>query len=532
MDGELNRPPDRRALPPLPADMTDFVAIDMNEMIVYVEPRRSDDILFAAWLNRCRRAGYEFQPRELDLDEIVQMRQTGYVRFAEGTGDVGEVQENREAAIRFLEEAAGFGASDIHLLLRGQHAEVQYRIKGDLRVAARFSQQEGKAVARAYYQGVAVVKDASYAPLEFQNAQISGDVLRPLGLSSVRIVRGPMFPVEDGGEVMVLRLQTGSAAPNPTPGRRVRRLPFPRAPESVGPLTDDGYTESQAERLHFLTSGAGGIVLFTGPVGSGKTTTLYKLEAMQAIEAPERRQITIEKPVEYPKPWAVQLSLTGDHDDGDDEGDAFAAHARHVLRMDPNIVEFAEIRSAGVALTALEAAMTGALVFSTMHTFDPYQVPHRIEIMDKARLPKESFCDPKLIRGIVNQRLVPMLCPHCARALADAPQGYLAPWIRAALPTYGDLSKVRIRGAGCDHCEHHGIVGRVAVAEVIVTDDELMSDFVVGGAALARRNYRARSGADPSVLASAMAHVLAGRADPRDVNKKVDTVVPKGRVNE
>lgn len=531
MDGDMNRPHERRALPPLPAEMNEFVAIDLDEMIVYVEPRRADDMLFVAWLARCRRAGYDFEARERDLDEIVQLRQGAFVRFADGGNDNGEVQENRDAAMRFLHEAASFGASDMHILLRGQHAEIQYRIKGDLRVAARFSQQEGKSVERAYYQGVAVVKDASYAPMEFQNAQISGDVLRESGLSSVRIVRGPMYPVEDGGGVMVLRLQAGSAAPNRATAKRLRRLPYPRPPEIGTPLTQDGYTARQEERLHFLTGGSSGMVLFTGPTGSGKTTTLFKLEARQAIEAPERRQITIEKPVEYPKPWAVQLSLTGDHEDGDDEGDAFGDYARHVLRMDPDIIELAEIRSAGVALTAFEAALTGHLVLSTLHTTDPYQVPDRIEIMDKERLPRRMFCDAKLIRGIVNQRLVPILCPHCSRPLADAPDGYLAPWIKSALPTYGDLSAVKVRGAGCEHCDHDGIAGRVAVAEVIVTDDDLMRDFVEGGTVVARRNYRDRDDTDPSVLASAMEHVLAGRADPRDVNKRVDTIVPKELVN-
>ncbi|MEB8512781.1 hypothetical protein OW717_01835, partial [Acidithiobacillus ferriphilus] len=202
-DAQLNRD-----LPALPDHLAEFIAVDHAVHKLYVEPRRKTDPLLLTWLDRCRQRGVRFEVVALDLDEIVEWRRNGFrpnLRSPVTSGDAA--LENREAAMAMLARGASYTASDIHILLRGSHCEVQFRVKGELRVAERLTQDEGEAIIRAFYQGIAVVKDASFTPLETQNAQISGPIVQEFGLSSVRIVRGPAHPVEAGGGFMVLRLQ-------------------------------------------------------------------------------------------------------------------------------------------------------------------------------------------------------------------------------------------------------------------------------------------------------------------------------------
>lgn len=523
--------PDTSILPPLPAHIVDYTAMDKGAGRLYVEPRRKTDPLLMTWLDRCHKQGIDFQIIPAELDEIISRQGRDVNLFKQGGGDTDADLENRVAAMNLLSLSANYRASDIHILLRGSFTEVQCRIKGELRVLTRLSQGEGESIIRAFYQGIAVVKDATFQPLQVQNAQISGKILDEFGLSSVRIVRGPAHPVEDGGGFMVLRLQYRDSAVALAGGGHLDVLAYPRRPPGRLQLEELGYLPHQVEKIRYLIEGSSGIILFTGPTGSGKTTRIYELLMETARMSPMLRTLSIEKPVEYPMPWAVQLSITGDAE-GLDEGDAFGDYLKHALRMDPDWIFLGEIRSPGVALTAFEASLTGHKVVSTIHAEDPFSVPDRIEIMDITRLPRRMFCNSKMIRGIVTQRLIPQLCPGCAVPLRQAPPSAVTPNLYAALLTYGDISQVKVRGTGCPQCHGSGSLNRIAVAEIIVTDTNLMQDFVEHNADVARRNYRARAGADKSVLAVAMDGVLAGRVDPNDVGRYIDVVVPASRVNE
>lgn len=528
MESDLLAPP---TLPPFPAHMVKHIVIDHSARHLYVEPRRKSDPLLMSWIDRCRQQGIFYKIIPSELDEIIDRQEK--IASSSKTIDKDEIVDlkNRESALNILTLGASYRASDIHILVNGTYTEIQCRIKGELRILTRLSQEEGHSIIRSFYQGIAVVKDSSFQPLQIQNAQISGPVLHDTDLSSVRIVCGPSYPVEDGGGFMILRLQyrdttksrSGSVALNP--------LPYPRRPSEQLRLGELGYSPAQIEKIRYLIEGSGGIVLFTGPTGSGKTTSIYELLKETARVLPMLRTLSIENPVEYPMPWAVQLSISG-NSESNDEGDAFGDYLKHALRMDPDWIFLGEIRSPGVALTAFEASLTGHKVVSTVHTEDPFSIPDRIEIMDITRLPRRMFCNSKMIRGIVNQRLVPQLCPACSVLLRDTDKSSLAPRLYDSLKTYGDISRVRVRGAGCRECFGDGSSRRIAIAEIIITDTDLMRDFIENNADIARRNYRARPDADKSVLATAMDGVLAGRIDPNDIGRYIDVLVPCKRVNE
>jgi hypothetical protein len=185
-----------------------------------------------------------------------------------------------------------------------------------------------------------------------------------------------------------------------------------------------------------------------------------------------------------------------------------------------------ELRGRDVAIAALEAAVTGHQVWTTLHVTDPFLFVERLEIMDNQRLARKVFCDHKIVRGVIAQRLLPQLCRHCSTPLSKAPN-VLSSRLVKTLQTWGNLDHVRIKGAGCDKCNYDGTTTRFAVAEVVVTDSALMKDFIDHGSETARDNYRARPDADPSMLEQAIHYALSGAIDPRAVEEEVDIVTPK-----
>jgi type II secretory ATPase GspE/PulE/Tfp pilus assembly ATPase PilB-like protein len=506
---------------PLPPSLIDRVALDRNARILYADKAIAGNPMLLTWLDRNKSAGLQFSIKPIDVDEVAKLRAGGMRQLA---GDDDDKQV-RAAAMEIIVQAAAYGASDVHLMMRGTHTEIQIVVKGGLRVLDRKTHEEGEALARAIYQGIAKTRDASYNTLEFQNAQIPGDELSPeTGLTSVRIVRGPCYPQSDNGAFMTMRLQYNSVK-----GRKsdLPALELPRRPDGEFRLLSMGYTPNQIEKLRTLMDSPNGVIIFTGPTGSGKTTSMF--EALQEIARtkPQRRLVTIEDPVEYPMDWAVQMAVTGARNDAE-TGAAFGERLRVALRMAPHILLLGELRGPDVAAAALEAAVTGHQVWTTMHVTDPFLFVERLELMDRERLERRVFCDHKTVRGVIGNRLIPKLCPHCSLPLSDNPDALQARMTKA-LGTWGELSKIRVQGAGCAQCGHDGTLGRFAVAEVVITDAELMRDFIGHGSETARDNHRAKPGADPSMLEAAIAFALQGEVDPRHIEDSVDLIEPRDR---
>lgn len=518
MATEMNDDPNVNVLS-LPTNFVDKVAIDTQKLIIYAERSTAGDPVLLTWVDRNKSRGHVFSIKPVELDEVVRLRNSG-LRQAEETDLDMKV---RGEAIELLVTSARYRASDLHFMLRGEHTEIQLDVNGGLRVLAQKTQEEGEALVRAMYQGLAKVRDSSYNHLEFQNAQIAGEDLPPESdLTSVRIVRGPCYPQARGGAFMTLRLQYSSAQ---TAHVQLKPLPLPHQPEGALRLGAMGYTTSNIEKLRLLMDAPNGIVIFTGPTGSGKTTALFEVLQELARIKPHRRQITIEEPIEYPMTWAVQMAVTNARDDID-IATAYSARSRVGLRMAPKIILVGELRGPDVAITALEASVTGHQVFTTIHVTDPFLFVERLEFMDSTRLARQVFCDHKIIRGAIAQRLLPKLCRGCSQLLSSTPET-LPSRLTQALQTWGDLRLVRVKGSGCKKCNHTGTTERFAVAEVVVMDAKVMRDFVESGSATARDNYRARDDADPSMLEAAIHHALSGVVDPRSIEEEVDLIVPK-----
>lgn len=500
-------------LPPPPHALRDDVVYPLTVnagwhacATVYADARCTNTPAFLTWIADVRRLVPDIVVETVSAGELARRRARRDIQRDE----IGTDQETLWRARQLFTECAAMNVSDIHLIVRpdDHKAIVQVRVKGDLTELTHYEMrpEEGEALSRAMYTGLATVKDATYNPLDFQNAQIRGEAFPDTSLSSVRIIRGPAYPVESGGTFVVARLQYGQRSDTADDGMT-----------GLQRLDKSGFTSRQQELMERLVRKPAGIVIVTGPTGSGKTTSLYELMRYQNQLFPELRQITIEDPPEYPMPWALQLSASGDR---------FQEMVRMTLRMDPDIILVGELRAPGEASAAVQAAMTGHFVWSTMHVTDPYKVFTRLEDLDRVSLGRAQTCDHELIVGMTSQRLVPVLCPHCSRLLDEAPDALPAYAIRA-LKTWADTSHVRVRGTGCASCQGTRIAGRTAVAEIVLTDAEFMDDVLNKGILVARRNHRRKEGADQSMLANAIDLILAGKVDPSDVDRGVHDLISR-----
>jgi type II secretory ATPase GspE/PulE/Tfp pilus assembly ATPase PilB-like protein len=213
--------------------------------------------------------------------------------------------------------------------------------------------------------------------------------------------------------------------------------------------------DKQEEIVRNLLTQPNGIILLTGPTGCGKSTSLYCF--LSSINSVQRRIITIEEPVEYRIPGVSQIDVKPEIDL------TFAKGLRHILRQDPNVVMVGEIRDVETADISIRAAMTGHLVFSTLHTNDAVGGITRLLDMDV-----EPFLLASVVKSFIAQRLVRTICPDCAKEV-DYPRDYLA---EISFPVK-ELGTRFQRGAGCDQCRHTGYQGRAAIYEVCVITEPL-----------------------------------------------------------
>lgn len=510
----------------LPASLSSHAMLSPDMSEVFVDERYRGHPGFLSWIDvQDLLYGRRIRVFSLPARELAAKREELAARH-DLSQDLG--LNTLQKARRLFSDAAESGASDIHLLVRAQFAEVQLRVKGELWSVETMSRNEGESIIRASCQGLAAVREAMFAPYEFQDAQIDGASIPGSGLSSVRIIRGPAHPQDSGGGFMIARLQYGGERAEKAGGQRKFDFKVPTRPGGASRIASLGYTPKQVAMLNVMASMSSGVNLVTGPTGSGKTTTLFELMKEQARRFPGKRQLTIENPVEYPMEWAIQMAVTG-AGSGDAAGKAFYERVRVSLRMDPDIILLGELRAAEESKAAIAEALTGHLVWATLHVTDPFMSIDRLEQMDRVDLARGVICNPKIIRGLVSQKLVGTLCPECSTPLAKADPQSFRDGLIETVKSWGDIDSVRVRGGGCDHCSGTGVVGRKAAAEVVLPDQRLMLDFINEGTIVATRNHRLREDADKSMLGNAMDLVLAGQADPRDIESEIDAIVEKAR---
>ena len=302
-----------------------------------------------------------------------------------------------EELVRRAEKAR---ASDIHLQMRGRAAEVSFRLDGLLTSVQQLPEEVADRVfGRIKY--LARLKT-------YQESLPQDGRIEKAEINSTEDIRVATYPTVTG-EKIVLRLFSAADVKN---------------------LRDLGLSESVANELRQFLSGTSGLLLLTGPAGSGKTTTIYAC-LRHLSESGGRHIITVEDPVEQILPGIMQTEVN------EARGLDFAKAARHLLRQDPQVLVLGEIRDDETANLAIRAALTGHLVISTLHAGSCKGVLERLLVMSP-----DQYAVLSAVSLVANQRLLRKLCQKC-------------------------------KGAGCESCLNTGYLGRIPVAEIVPITDSL-----------------------------------------------------------
>jgi type IV pilus assembly protein PilB len=405
------------------------------------------------------------------IDDIVE------VAPEEETHSLAEEADRDAPIVKLVQsivaQAVTQGASDIHINPEEGDTQVDYRIDGVLHHAASIRR-------RMHASVISRVK--IMADLDISERRIPQDGRFALTLDGARIdIRVVTLPLVHGEGVVLRILGRGSA------------------------VRDLGSLGMHAEVLENFTAAIrrpNGAVLVTGPTGSGKSTTLYA--ALAAISGSERSLLTIEDPVESRLPGVRQIQVATK------SGVSFETGLRSMLRADPDVIMVGEIRDRQTAQIAVEAALTGHLVISTLHTRDAPSALGRLIDMSV-----EPFLIAAAVDCVVAQRLIRMLCPHCKQPVG-VPE--------LIQQEYGLVGETVYGPVGCQRCAHTGYRGRVGVYEVMTMTDELRN-MVLKRALLDDLNNAAERGGMRRMREDALDLVRAGTTSVAEVERMTASLV-------
>ncbi|MDR1434949.1 MAG: GspE/PulE family protein [Puniceicoccales bacterium] len=327
----------------------------------------------------------------------------------------------------WLQKAIEMGASDIHFECYRTYVKIRYRIDGKLQMIR-------------------------HLPINLHSGLIVRiKILSQLKIDEKRLPQDGRFSFSHGDKNFDIRV---SILPGYLGECVVMRLLH--SDNEKFSLQKLGARDRDVQKLENLASIQNGIIIVAGPTGSGKSTTLYSI--IKKISSPERKVITVENPVEYQLEGVNQVSVN------ETIGMTFATALRSMLRQAPNIILVGEIRDKETAEIAIRAALTGHLVLSTVHAKDTINALTRL-----FDLGVPSYLIAATLRGVLSQRLVRKLCPHCLR------EGKFDPLIfKEIAPDYEIMGDISIgESKGCEQCAGTGYKGRQAIMEILPIGEKI-----------------------------------------------------------
>ena len=248
-------------------------------------------------------------------------------------------------------------------------------------------------------------------------------------------------------------------------------------------LENAGYLPEQIAQIRRMRQRTTGINVFSGPTGSGKSTTLERvLSELLAAFDNKIHLLTIEDPPEYAIAGAIQTPMMCDKDDDEAVSREWARSISNSLRLDPDVMMVGEMRDLASAVAAFRAAMTGHGVWTTLHANDVMSILERLRDIG---VEVSLLTDPALITGLINQWLVRKICQECAKDYV-ANRHTVPADLADRIDHFCDPAKVRLKGDGCKKCKGTGISGRTVIAEVVVPTMRLMTVFKQHGKSEAR----------------------------------------------
>lgn len=371
------------------------------------------------------------------IDDIIEDSDTADVTLIEeAIEDIGDVEEiaGQSPVIRLVNyiifNAVKEGASDIHIEPAERCMRVRYRIDGRLYKSLEVPQHLLNAVTS---------RIKIMASLDISERRLPQDGRVNVLLEGRKIdLRVSTFPTTSGEKTAIRVLDTRGMSLN---------------------LEDLGFAEDILGSFQQAIRAPNGIILVTGPTGSGKSTTLYA--ALNAISSMENNVCTVEDPIEYHLPLINQFQVQTKI------GLTFSKALRTLLRQDPDVIMVGEVRDEETARTAIQAAMTGHLVFSTLHTNDACSAISRLINMGV-----EPYLIGAALNVVLAQRLMRRICAKCRQTYEPARN------VRKTLERMGYQFETFYRGVGCPSCRNTGFKGRIGVHELLMVDDDIRDAIV------------------------------------------------------
>ncbi|HVR73839.1 MAG TPA: type II secretion system ATPase GspE [Planctomycetota bacterium] len=380
-----------------------------------------------------------YQRSSTDVDELLDgieeddmISLTKVIDESEDVLDIANKPPIIKLMNTILFEALKIRASDIHLQPYDDRLQVRYRIDG-------------------------ILYDSKVIPKKFQDAIISRvKVMGKMDIAERRLPQDGRTTIKVGDGEVDVRISS-------VPTSRGERIVFRLLDKSARlyRLDEIGLNEENLSIIRRLINYSHGIILITGPTGSGKTTTLYS--ALAEINSDEKNVITIEDPIEYNIDGISQIQVSNK------KGLTFASGLRSLMRQDPDVMMVGEIRDGETAGIAVQAANTGHLVFSTLHTNDSAGAITRL-----VNLGVEPYLVASAVIAVIAQRLVRLICPYCKEALEPSD----AKLAELGVPRSKLKEGALWRGKGCENCLGRGLFDRTAIYEIFEIDEDARDQII------------------------------------------------------
>ena len=416
------------------------------------------------------------------IEQQVNLSQLANLKVETETGDISDAEALKQAPVvqavdMMLTQAVRDRASDIHIEPQEDCLLVRNRIDG-------------------------VLHDAVRLPSGVHTAILTRiKVLANLNIAERRRPQDGQFGATLGNKRVDFRVATVEGAHGEMAVLRVLDTTM-----LLIKLPELGMTPSVLQPFERLLASPFGMILVNGPTGSGKTTTLYS--ALQKLDAKERNMMTIEDPIEYSFRGINQIQVNRQ------AGITFPVGLRAIMRLDPDVILVGEIRDAETATTAVQAAITGHLVLSSIHANDA--VSALIRLIDMG---VEPFLVTSAVIGSLSQRLVRKVCPYC-RQITEVPAAEAMAYATATGETRDKFSV----GRGCNFCSRSGFLGRLGVYELLTLSDSMRKALMKGSSASELKEQAVKEGMIP-MGRDGMQKVKDGLTAPGEVMRNVFTIL-------
>lgn len=433
---------------------------------LYLQKDLANDLAIDSFLSRMQRQwalAYEWVDSKF-LREVAQSP----IHLLETESDV------QNYAIKLFRNAYDMGVSDIHITDRGSKATIAVRRMGLVQEHEVLNGEVGRRLVIAIFQNLAQATTASaFNRVARLDGRIVNKAYLPDKVHSVRLHTEPIEATEGTGTFMALRLLYDSTDISGSLQNRLLGL---------------GYTPSDAAKIEFLTQRTG-LCIISGPTGSGKSTALKHVMDGMAEQSPEKNYMSVEDPPEYPMEHVKQVvvSTADDKDhDGFSRSDRYMDALSGSLRSDLDVLMVGEIRHPETASATIQATLSGHGVWATIHALNAINILTRFEglLAKEQTFNLDTLCNHEVVSGLIYQRLIPKLCPSCKvnfetyrNATLENKSKLIRPEVLerllSVIPNMREAN-VHMRGPGCPDCDYIGFKGQTVVAEVIVTDAQLL----------------------------------------------------------